>query len=818
MPIDSVSNLLFNIGANSDDAEENVQRFRALLGTDLDAIQQQFADWSEDVFGKIDTVKGALIGMTAGVGALSAAVAAFGVEAADKFGETAIAIDDASRKTGISVEEMSKLHFAASEIGVSFESLSTGLVRLSRSMFSAGEGSKETRDAFARLGITEKDLNAGRQNMLPLLEKMADRYTHLKDGAEKAAISQELFSRGGSELIRLLNLGSAGIKELSGRATELGDVIGKADVRAARDLKAGIEGVHAQMEAFEKTVAEKALPVMSAFYATVMGLGSALHAMLASPAGSWTGGWMGFGAALAAGFSEAREEMQRTVDLATKMGGDEHLGGAPGDEKTKAAAEGLKEISTQLGEVKIKLAEMEGPGAKLNADLEQMQQKADDAAKKLVGLLEAGKITAATWKEQTNALYELHAAIDKWGAAMREQIAQKDLDELQRYLDKINTATESLESKIAEQSTDKGFAHQAAMWDAQMDQLRRHMVEEGTFVGENVDLWVNLVKSGMDRIAADQDSAYAREISKLAEHHDRLMQMEMTREQKLAADYQKDLQEFSQAEEQKALRTATDDKQRAALEQQYAAVRAQITAAYQKDLQALLNSQGWQGVFGDHFAQMIKHNEQLMREWATSTNQSTMMVKVALESMKEMGGQAFDKFAEGMGGGIANAMVYSKSIGQAMRQATAATLESIAAQSMVQAIYSLALGFKDIAEQDYPGAAAAFEAAALFGAVGVGSGVAGRAVAGPGGVGGGGGGGGGARGSGGAIGGSGGGGGTGSSPQSSASVGGVSVHVYGHVIGASGIEQLCSMISDSVQNRDVRLIATQARQSTPATF
>ena len=54
--------------------------------------------------------------------------------------------------------------------------------------------------------------------------------------------------------------------------------------------------------------------------------------------------------------------------------------------------------------------------------------------------------------------------------------------------------------------------------------------------------------------------------------------------------------------------------------------------------------------------------------------------------------------------------------------------------------------------------------------------------------------------------------------MASSKVGGVSVHVYGHVVGASGIEQLCSMINDSVQNRDVRLIATQTRQTTPATF
>lgn len=47
--------------------------------------------------------------------------------------------------------------------------------------------------------------------------------------------------------------------------------------------------------------------------------------------------------------------------------------------------------------------------------------------------------------------------------------------------------------------------------------------------------------------------------------------------------------------------------------------------------------------------------------------------------------------------------------------------------------------------------------------------------------------------------------------------GAVQVNVYGHVVGASGIEELAGMLNDAVQNRDVRLVASQTRQGALAT-
>lgn len=250
-------------------------------------------------------------------------------------------------------------------------------------------------------------------------------------------------------------------------------------------------------------------------------------------------------------------------------------------------------------------------------------------------------------------------------------------------------------------------------------------------------------------------------------------------------------------------------------EAQFALNRQMLTQKYEQDLQRLANSSGWQGAFGGQFQNLLRGDEALLRQWSSSTNQSLMLVQVSLQSLKQIGAEAFQKMAEGMGGGIAQAVVYSQSIGAAMRAATAATLESIAAQAMTEAIYSLAWGFMDLAQGNFAGAEAAFQAAALFGSVGVASAVAGRAVApasasGAGGTG-----------AGGRV--SGGGGSSGAVGAGGGGIGGagkprVTVNVYGHVVGVAGVEQLTSMINDAVQNRDVRLVASQVRQGTLATF
>ena len=58
MSLDSAANLLFTIGADSSNAEANIQRFRTLMGQDLETIRGQFSDWSTSIFGDLSTIGG----------------------------------------------------------------------------------------------------------------------------------------------------------------------------------------------------------------------------------------------------------------------------------------------------------------------------------------------------------------------------------------------------------------------------------------------------------------------------------------------------------------------------------------------------------------------------------------------------------------------------------------------------------------------------------------------------------------------------------------------------------------------------------------
>jgi hypothetical protein len=178
---------------------------------------------------------------------------------------------------------------------------------------------------------------------------------------------------------------------------------------------------------------------------------------------------------------------------------------------------------------------------------------------------------------------------------------------------------------------------------------------------------------------------------------------------------------------------------------------------------------------------------------------------------------ALNQFQEGMGSSIAQAIVYEKSIGAAMASALKATLASLSAEALIQAIKATALGFLRLAEHDYAAASQAFTSAGIWATVGGVAGVAGRAlpsssaergatpgfgglvVGAPGGVGGV------MR--------------AGPSPLAvgvpRGQSGGVTIIIQGHIFGGdAGIDELASRLSAAVNRRDVRLDATTVKDST----
>ena len=128
--------------------------------------------------------------------------------------------------------------------------------------------------------------------------------------------------------------------------------------------------------------------------------------------------------------------------------------------------------------------------------------------------------------------------------------------------------------------------------------------------------------------------------------------------------------------------------------------------------------------------QMLDRNRQAAQLWKTELVTNLTEVLNVSQNLSTELDAGFMQFNSALGTNVAAALIWQKSIGDAFAKAAVQAIESVAAESLVRAIYSSALGFYLLAIQDYSGAAAAFESAAIFGAVGGAASLAGRAIAG----------------------------------------------------------------------------------------
>jgi hypothetical protein len=116
---------------------------------------------------------------------------------------SAVSIGLLSDKTGISSKTLSVFQNVAGNVGVSTESINTGLVRAARSITEFELGSVKAVQAFKLLGITQKDFaNLNSDQKLALV---TERLGHMEAGFAKATATQIIFGRSGTELIPVLN-------------------------------------------------------------------------------------------------------------------------------------------------------------------------------------------------------------------------------------------------------------------------------------------------------------------------------------------------------------------------------------------------------------------------------------------------------------------------------------------------------------------------------------------------------------------------------------------------------------------------------------
>ena len=226
--------VLDKMGWNS--AVADVKKDEAALTSHAAKIGKGFSDT-----GKAMSVAGAAV-----VGSL-VAMAKATADTAEKFLVM-------SKKTGVSVETLSAFDYAAKVTDSSIEDISQGFKKMSMNMDAMRAGTGPSGAAIAVLGINLNDSTGKLKGMDEIMLDVAEKFSTMPDGAQKAALAIDLFGKAGANLIPFLNEGKENIAALTAEAEKFGIVMSRDDALAADEfgdqlvaLEKGAKGVGQQL-------------------------------------------------------------------------------------------------------------------------------------------------------------------------------------------------------------------------------------------------------------------------------------------------------------------------------------------------------------------------------------------------------------------------------------------------------------------------------------------------------------------------------------------------------------------------------------------
>ncbi len=230
----------------------------------------------------------------ASMAGLGAAITAPLVAATKIFATVGDELSKASQRTGVGVEALGGLKYAAEQSGAGLEDLEVAFKKMANVIV---EGGATAAQSLGAIGLSVAQLAGLKPE--DQFKLIADRLSRITDASTRAAIAQDLFGKSGTRLLPLISEGAKGIEALTERHKQLNLTISAADAATATQFGDALEDVWKQVKrvAFEvgKAVASALLPwAESAFRAgaaaiewakrnnslliTIAGIGSALLA------------------------------------------------------------------------------------------------------------------------------------------------------------------------------------------------------------------------------------------------------------------------------------------------------------------------------------------------------------------------------------------------------------------------------------------------------------------------------------------------------------------------------------------------------------
>lgn len=226
----------------------------------------------------------------AAVGAAIAGAGAAAFKMAVDAGEAADNLLTLSAKTGIAVERLQEMEYAARFVDVPLETMTGSLAKMTKQM-------DANNDAFGKLNISVRDSNGQLRDSKTVWEEAIGALGNVANETERDALAMQIFGKSAMELNPLIKAGTDEMRKLGEEARNLGVVLSEDSVKAAGKFDDVMQRFQATTKALATNIG---VAVMPAIEEVVGAVGSIIPKIIEAVK---TGNWDEAGKALSDGIN-----------------------------------------------------------------------------------------------------------------------------------------------------------------------------------------------------------------------------------------------------------------------------------------------------------------------------------------------------------------------------------------------------------------------------------------------------------------------------------------------------------------------------------
>lgn len=217
----------------------------------------------------LNSLNGINAGTAAAVGGFAALVAAVVkvekqlMSITKESAEYAKEVKTLASVTGQSVEEVQEWQYASDMLGVTYDRVKDSLKEITNKMQEAQNGSEDTAKAFETLGVKIEGTDGNLRSADAVFYDVIDSLGTMQNQAQRDALAMDLMSESAQELNPLIEVGSAGLKQYTDEAHELGYVLDNEAIKALNETETAQQKLLKTQEAVTKQISAEYAPYMT---------------------------------------------------------------------------------------------------------------------------------------------------------------------------------------------------------------------------------------------------------------------------------------------------------------------------------------------------------------------------------------------------------------------------------------------------------------------------------------------------------------------------------------------------------------------------